>query len=371
MTLIQALKLIAQRADIALSSAVKEDETAQDMLTALFNLRMKDFNARYPWPWLEKTTTLQTVTNYETGTLSVIQGSRTVTGTGAAWTTAMKGRFLKLTRENELYEILDVPSSNTLTLREPYIGSTASGLTYLIWKRYYDLNPDLDFTSNVMLWQWPYRSTPFRQTRLHYLYRQAYLPGFPLTWAWARINRSSAIYSTGTVSGSKDSRVLTGVDTSWVGNVFDGNEITISENTYNIESVDSDTQITLAQKLLSKVESGTAYTSETGERSQIILSTTPNPATNLHLTYSKRTHDLKNEADVIPVWNGYAHIVLNAVYGEFLDKLTSDKAFAWLTIYEKEVTEAWNTLVSKNGNDEAGWPMDTQAPPDYRAGLYS
>jgi hypothetical protein len=65
-------------------------------------------------------------------------------------------------------------------------------------------------------------------------------------------SRETADYSTGTVSGTAGLKVLTGVGTTWVGNVDPGMLIRIGAagRYYVVASVDSNTQITLMQPLL-------------------------------------------------------------------------------------------------------------------------
>jgi len=53
-------------------------------------------------------------------------------------------------------------------------------------------------------------------------------------------------YTVGTISCIHDTNVVTGTGTAWLANVSAGHMIMISENYYGVASVDSDTQITLA-----------------------------------------------------------------------------------------------------------------------------
>lgn len=76
--------------------------------------------------------------SYTTGTVTVTGDSKTVTGSGTAWTSAMVGRFFRLTSK-EFYEIQSVSSTVGLVLAIPYQGTTAAGETYEIMRKYYDL----------------------------------------------------------------------------------------------------------------------------------------------------------------------------------------------------------------------------------------
>ena len=275
-----------------------------------------------------------------------------------------------LDREEEIYEILDVPTSTSLTLKETYIGDTGSGLSYLIWKRYYDLPPDVHYNSGIELWKFPYRSQPIPKLEMNSIFKQSHLRGYPAAWAFSKFNRAVSTYNTGTVSIPKDSNTLTGSGTSWIGNVFEGTKITIGSNSYNVETVDKDTQITLVQKSKDAVQANTKYSAETKNRTQIMFSTVPDPVVNMNVTYYKKPYPLVNDNDELNIWEGYEHIVINAVLGELLAKTNEEgEGFAWLTTYESQIQEAYKTILA---ND----PIDTAVvdrpiyPQGYRPSLY-
>ena len=69
---------------------------------------------------------------YNTGTVSVTNGSATVTGTGTTWTTAFNGLPFSIKREGVLYTVSTVASATSLTLTTTYTGTTGAGKTYAI-----------------------------------------------------------------------------------------------------------------------------------------------------------------------------------------------------------------------------------------------
>jgi hypothetical protein len=72
----------------------------------------------------------QMVYQYEqTGTVSVTNGSRTVTGTGTNWANNYPGVMLSLRGLN--YPVASIETTGSLTLVEPYQQTTATGLTYI------------------------------------------------------------------------------------------------------------------------------------------------------------------------------------------------------------------------------------------------
>jgi len=83
------------------------------------------------------------MSQYRTGTVSVTNGSATVTGSGTSWLTNVEaGDLFKVKSENVIYTIASVNSNTQLTLSTNYAGSTASGLEYQIVR---------DFTPNLSL----------------------------------------------------------------------------------------------------------------------------------------------------------------------------------------------------------------------------
>lgn len=69
---------------------------------------------------------------YRTGTLSVTNGSTTVTGAGTGWTTTVRAGDFLFIGTNQPVEVATVVSNTSLTLAVAWGGSTGSGLSYAI-----------------------------------------------------------------------------------------------------------------------------------------------------------------------------------------------------------------------------------------------
>lgn len=67
-------------------------------------------------------------------TVTMMNGSTTVTATSNVFTPQMQGLHFKVTGVTDLmwYEIVDVPSQTTLTLKSPFVGLSGSGLSFKI-----------------------------------------------------------------------------------------------------------------------------------------------------------------------------------------------------------------------------------------------
>ena len=99
------------------------------------------------------------MTQYQTGTITVVQGQNCVSGEGCAWLTnnVQAGYSFKVRDNDALYSIGAIPTNLTLSLTSPYVGPSASGESYQIGR---------DFTNNYdfpEIWtgdrDWPFHLT--------------------------------------------------------------------------------------------------------------------------------------------------------------------------------------------------------------------
>src|SRR3990167_79080 len=368
--LLDIIKAVSQTTNKELTAKEVNNETLKDHLVRLFNFYNKDFNNRNNWPWNSKEFVVQTIPNYTTGSVSVTKDSRTVTGSGTVWTSAMAGRFLKLNRDNETYEILAVASGTSMTVKTPYIGDTVSGQSYLIWNKFYSLDPDVPLAGNMYLSKWPYNTDKINGNTIREQFANPYQTGYPRFWTWEKINRTVATYSAGNLTVAKDSRTFTGSGTAWLDNIYPGTQVTVGVNVYNVEQVDSDTQFTSVQKAITAV-GNSSYTAETRDRSQISFSAVPDPAVNIMGIYFKKTYDYKNDNDDIFLWPGFEHILTSVLTGHIREKQTDEQtAFAWLTIYENQIAHAWSNLQKNGASDTVPRVHGRAVISGYRSALY-
>jgi len=198
------------------------------------------------------------------GTMTATNGSATITASGTPFDSSVHaGAWIRFTGDTvqAWYRVRTVSSSSVALIEPVYQGTTGSGKSYELVKTDYLLPLELSDLGSVRVTFDSTVITPSHQLQSD---RHDFPPlanGSPLD---VRILNQSLIYSTyttGTVSGSSGSATLTGVGTSWLSNVTPGDELVISgdSNTYKVYNVDSDTQITLYNKL-SAAASGAAYT---------------------------------------------------------------------------------------------------------------
>lgn len=114
-----------------------------DLITGFINQRMEDICRGYPWTRLNKTTMLQTIAEYNTGTITIAFNSTSGTGSGTTFTSAMTGRLIRPGNLREFYTFTYV-SATSFTVDRPYEDS--NGITagaYRIWQPFYEMPSDL------------------------------------------------------------------------------------------------------------------------------------------------------------------------------------------------------------------------------------
>lgn len=70
--------------------------------------------------------------DYSTGTVSVTQGSATVTGSGTSWSANVDAGMLLRVAGGQVYVVKSVGGNTSLTLDRPYLGAAAAGQAYTL-----------------------------------------------------------------------------------------------------------------------------------------------------------------------------------------------------------------------------------------------
>lgn len=108
---------------------------------------VRDIPSRFEWDWLHKTGQITLQASYNTGTVSVTQGSNAITGTDTVWTSDMTGMKFTVPSTNEIYTFTCL-STVTGTLDKNYIGDDDSAANYLIFQDTYALASDYNKPTN-------------------------------------------------------------------------------------------------------------------------------------------------------------------------------------------------------------------------------
>ncbi len=133
---------------VGTKASSSRDDIAEGIRVAILSAQQR-FALAGDWEFLEQYQNfvyIPLIAPYETGTVTVTQDSKTVTGASTVWTSDMVGDFFQLD-SGELYEIRSFTSATSIELAIPYQSATAATQDYRILKRYYNL--PLDFLRPV------------------------------------------------------------------------------------------------------------------------------------------------------------------------------------------------------------------------------
>jgi len=131
------LVTLAERFDDNASTLLSQEQRVAAVRDAV-----SDFWNSSEWPWHKAEASVTLKAPYSTGTLSVTQGSTTVTGSGTTWDTTWNTPLLIRIGEGDPYLVTAVASTTSLTLAEGYVGESDTGLSYEILHLCYDLPTD-------------------------------------------------------------------------------------------------------------------------------------------------------------------------------------------------------------------------------------
>lgn len=212
------------------------------------------------WPFLWTVDWFQTIAPYETGTVTMTEASKTVTGSGTTFTAAMVGRKIRIETETAYYLIAAYVSATEITLEQPYTGTTASSLTFSIYKDEYLLRGDVDTQKQLRDSDNGVAFFSTSASEFDVSHPSPSGTGVPRLSVFS--GRATKTYSTGTVSMTSASRVLTGSSTLWtsVEGLTKGTKLKIGTLLFTVNIVNSDTQITVYEVATSDITAGTSYT---------------------------------------------------------------------------------------------------------------
>lgn len=182
-----------------LADRVNLDQTVTANATRLkrwLNMSQQDIASRRDWRFLEERATVQTSTQYTTGTVTVTNGSATVTGSGTVWTSALHLRsFIQFQASNDWYEITAVAGNTSMTISPVFGGTTASAQTYTITKVFYSLGTDVHKLIDVRQFSTPQKLTNLGNWTMD-LYRPDLTQTVSVPRAYATFRQDPTVAST-------------------------------------------------------------------------------------------------------------------------------------------------------------------------------
>lgn len=295
------------------------------------------------WASLYREGWLPLVAVYSTGTVAVTVDSRTVTGSSTVWTSAMVGRKF-LGPDNMYYKIAAVASNTSLTLTEPYQSATvASGGAYQIWKDEYTLYPDVFSLIDFVNYIEPNQMREYTNKQSRSLQPR---PTANETPRYYQIigRKNLANYSTGTISGTINTRTITGSGTSWIDNLLPGSKILVTvsntEYCYHVDTVDSDTQVTVREYVAATISAGTSYTGRS-HNALVVKFLNPSSQTMVNYAYYSKVYPLVSDNDEDWLLELYPHLVINGVLQwDYLDKNDPVRASQAAQLFENQLHNA-------------------------------
>jgi len=118
-------------------------------LTTLINSAISGLAVSFPIPELRHSATIVTKADYDTGTVTVSQGSKSVTGSGTAWDYTHIGMKIRIDGARDFYVIANVTSGTALTLDRAFLPADVTGVEYTIFENTYPLPSDCNWIKGV------------------------------------------------------------------------------------------------------------------------------------------------------------------------------------------------------------------------------
>jgi len=315
-----------------------------------------DFNGKFPWPWALNRFSFQTVPNKTAGTVSVTQGSRTVTGSGTAFSTDDEGQvFLLKNEKDNKYIILKVNSSTELLLEQPYTLESKSDQLYIIHHKYYILASEAQNVYDMYVERDKLRYADLRDFDAKFPDSQE--RGIPLHWTrWGR-DYKIRTHSAGTITIEAESRTVIGVSTNFLGNVQPG-DLIIATETYHVKSVDSDTQISLIE-IVTTDRTNVSYTSESKAAPIIWIDGAPVDITTIEYLYKRRTYPMQGDTECPNVDRQFLDAIVSGgvLYGyQYLD---DDRQQSQKALFELQIRDAVAFYDSSERPDAMEWAEES------------
>ena len=214
-----------------------------------------------------------------TSTLTATNGSQTVTSTDAPFLSIHLNQWLRFTADatQSWYRIVKIVSTSQITIEPAYQGTTGGTKQYQLSVTDYDLPIEITDLGRVKITIDSRALEPQHQFQQDGYFQPPLSSGVPYGVSLFSQDYTTTTYSTGTITGTSGQNTLTGSGTAWLANVLPGDEIsgiTGDANTYRVQSVQSDTALTLYNYLLTS-PSVASYTSK--RQYQIIARFQPAP----------------------------------------------------------------------------------------------
>lgn len=272
------------------------------------------------WAFLKRTAARRNDGGYDTGSVEVAQGSRSVSGTGTTWEAKMLGwRFAPKGGRTEIYTVATTAAS-AFILDRPYEGESDSGLEYRTW------DPYITAPSDLHLWQSIAFEAGGRQLGHVSLGLARGVWPDPRAFGSAVLTclgppTTEAKYSTGTVGITAASATVTLSAGVWPEDVV-GHHLRFGDESplYRVKTRESDTDVTLSRVYGGNIAaSGLSYALDPPGALQIEVNYPQEDRYALKVEYFCQPEELVNDADPVEGDELYQHSLVDLAVGDVLE----------------------------------------------------
>lgn len=216
----------------------------------------------FQWSFRVRSYRIVTEIDETTGTVSLTNGSRTITGSSTAFLSKHATWHIYFPQDSvkNWYRIQSYSSATSLQMDVPYQGTSGGSKTYILRKFDYVLPSEILDLQDVTATANNYTLSVYHGKAINLLSPTPLYSGYPHGISLHQSDSELTTYTTGTLSGTIATTTITGSGTSWLDNVYPGDLVVIGSYTYTVREVDTDTQITLYNNQIVTSSAGTSYT---------------------------------------------------------------------------------------------------------------
>jgi hypothetical protein len=329
------------------------DTDVSARLIRFINDARKEIAKKGDWNCLKRFYNLVIPSDVSDGTVSITADTNTVAGTSTSFASSMIGSYIQLGAE--WYKITAVTSTISLTIDIPFIGSTLTGANYTIRRIFHRLPGDVSKIGEVSEFTIP---QIIRQIGNEVFMTQGAdyksVTGTPYRYNICGIYGKENTYTTGSVSGTIATKTVTGAGTSFLANILPGDKFVINGDTniYRVESIETDTSLTLVQKLTASVAALTTYTATTDADSLMVRFYYPSSRKAIiPFEYFAYPYDLIGITDEDSITRRYGELIVDYVIAK--EKRATDDV-TWTT--DKQLADIGVRETNSEGKKHGSWP---------------
>jgi len=324
-----------------LVGVLSSDTTVAARLLRWINNARRVLYRERDWDALKAYYQLNKIPDYLTGTVSITQDTRVVTGVGTTFTADMVGRYINFaydtSAQTEWYRIVKFNSTTEIIIEADFAGATQSDISFAIRQIFYRVPAAARKLKNVSSFTTPrviseIGDRNFLKNQAEYHVTTGAAGSYQLAGTWDK----STTYTTGTVTAAINSTVLVGSGTVWMDEAIPGDIITIASQDYVIKTVDSDTQVTLYAGLTAAA-SAASYSLATNPDSWVIrFSSQATGREIVPIEYYQHAFDLLVDSDSDFFIRRHPEMI---VEGAAIWEKRSQEDASWAVDYQKWVAQ--------------------------------